>query len=180
MKKSIIKNAVMFIIVGFLASSCASSAKTFSINRVRHAEPRLQESIPLEAFTILGSVSGEGNVKGDAKSQGKKMSLFASIERFEGDTGLYGSLDWDDAIYLNMPVGYTSAPKTPFEAALGNAVYQMIEAAEALEADVILFVRTKTNVTQTNNVQEVKVKVRGVAAKLKNTSSSKRSTLEAQ
>jgi|GEM_PF-896873 len=168
MKKSIITKIVLFSIIGFFAFSCTST-KTFSINRARHEEPRLQQEIPLESFIILGNVSGQGVVN----------SFFVKKEeKFEGDTGLYGSLDWDDAIYLNLQKNAMVIPRTPFDAALGNAIYQMIEEAEALDADVILFVRTKIQVSQKKGLQEVTVTVKGVATKLKNTSSSKRSNFE--
>lgn len=154
MKKSIY---VLFIIAVVLASSC-SSVKTFSINRIRHVEPNIA-SASIDSFTILGEVSGSGTVNSNFQSQKEK--------KFVGDTGLYGTLDWADAIYLDLPKDSMPAPATPFDAALGNAIYNMIEEADKLKADVILFVRTKTQVQEKKGVQEVSVTVRGVAAKLK-------------
>ena len=37
------------------------------------------------------------------------------------------------------------APPTPFDAALANAVYKMVERADELQADAVIFVRMKVS-----------------------------------
>jgi len=141
--------------VGLILTSCTSSQQ-MSISRMRHSEPAFSE-IPFDSYTVLERVSGEGKVS----------NVVNSVGLFEGDTGLYGSLDAFDAIYLNMDQATVIRPKTPYEAALANAIYQMVEKADALKADAVIFVRTKTKIVNENGKATVSVKVNGAAVKLK-------------
>jgi len=123
---------------------------------MRHNEPVMPE-IPYEAYTAVGRVSGEGSVS----------SVRTSTGLFEGDTGNYGSLDNFDAIYLNISEKAVIAPPTPFDAALANAVYKMVERADELQADAVIFVRTKTKITDDKGKRTVSVHISGLAVKLK-------------
>ena len=114
-----------------------SSMRTFEINRIRNSEPTIS-SIPIESFTVLERVSGSATVSSVKRSDGT----------FDG-------------------IGLSPNPKTPFDAALANAIYQMVEKAEALKADAVLFVRTKTDVKYNKTSQTVTVTVSGTAVKLK-------------
>ena len=149
------KKILYFGFVLLFFASC-SSMRTFEINRIRNSEPTIS-SIPIESFTVLERVSGSATVSSVKRSDGT----------FDGDTHLYGSLDQVDAIYLNLGIGLSPNPKTPFDAALANAIYQMVEKAEALKADAVLFVRTKTDVKYNKTSQTVTVTVSGTAVKLK-------------
>lgn len=80
---------------------------------------------------------------------------------------MYGSLDTQDAIYLRIGTSGTVKPETPFDAALANAIYTMIEQADGLNADAVIFVRTKTKVEDLNGKRTVSVTVSGSAVKLK-------------
>ena len=145
------------VVAGLILAACTSVPSTVSeINRMRHDEPILPE-IPYEAYTVVGRVSGESTVSNVRTSTGL----------FEGDTGYYGSLDKFDAIYLNIGEKTAIAPQTPFDAALANAVYKMIERADELQADAVIFVRTKTKIVSENEKQAVSVQIRGIAVKLK-------------
>ncbi|MFC2386048.1 heavy metal-binding domain-containing protein [Treponema socranskii] len=59
------------------------------------------------------------------------------------------------------------APPTPFDAALANAVYNMVERADELQADAVIFVRTKTKITDDKGKRTVSVHISGLAVKLK-------------
>lgn len=142
-------------VTALIFTSCMSS-RHMSINRIRHSEPVLPE-IPFGAYTVLERVSGEATVSNVKTADG----LFA------GDTGSYGSLDTFDAIYLNIGEKTAINPKTPYDAALANAVYKMIERADALKADAVIFVRSKTKVSNENGKHTVFVEVSGAAIKLK-------------
>ena len=140
-----------------ILASCSSIPPSVSeINRMRHNEPVMPE-IPYEAYTAVGRVSGEGSVSNVRTSTGL----------FEGDTGNYGSLDNFDAIYLNINEKAVIAPPTPFDAALANAVYNMVERADELQADAVIFVRTKTKITDDKGKRTVSVHISGLAVKLK-------------
>lgn len=151
------KKNVLFCFAAMLLvfTSCASG-KYFSINRIRHVEPELS-ALPSDAYTVLERVSGSGSVTNDKDKNGL----------FKGDTGLYGSLDSADAVYLNINTATGVAPTTLFDAALANAIYQMVEKADALKADAVLFVRTKTKVSDEGGKYTVAVEVTGTAVKLK-------------
>lgn len=140
---------------GLILISCTSTQQV-SISRIRHSEPAFSE-IPFEAYTIVDRVSGEGKVS----------NLVTSSGLFEGDTGYYGSLDGFDAIYLNIDEKTIISPRTPYEAALANAIYQMVERADSLKADAVIFVRTKTNILNENSKSTVSVKINGAAVKLR-------------
>lgn len=140
--------AVLFI------TSCASSS--YSINRMKHAEPTLKE-ISFDNYTVLGRVAGAATVTNEKLHTGL----------FNGDTGKYGSLDTYDSIYLNLSAVKRIAPKTPYDAALANAIYQLIEQADALKADAILFCRTKSASNTTGSKQTIQVTITGTAVKLK-------------
>ncbi|MGP1415532.1 MAG: heavy metal-binding domain-containing protein [Treponema sp.] len=151
MKKIIFLTGVVL----FFAS--CSSIRPFEINRIRTQEPGLT-NIEMKDFVVLERVSGSAVVSSVKKSDGS----------FDGDTHLYGSLDEYDAVYLNLGVGSTSLePKSPFDAALANAIYQMIEKADGLQADAVIFVRSKTEVRTEHGKQIVTVKVSGTAVKIK-------------
>lgn len=140
-----------------ILASCSSVPPTVSeINRMRHNEPVMPE-IPYEAYTAVGRVSGEGSVSNIRTSSGL----------FEGDSGNYGSLDNFDAIYLNINEKTVIAPPTPFDAALANAIYEMVERADELHADAVIFVRTKTKVVDDKGKRTVSVQISGLAVKLK-------------
>ena len=140
-----------------ILASCSSVPPTVSeINRMRHNEPVMPES-PYEAYTAVGRVSGEGSVSNIRTSSGL----------FEGDSGNYGSLDNFDAIYLNINEKTVIAPPTPFDAALANAIYEMVERADELHADAVIFVRTKTKVVDDKGKRTVSVQISGLAGKLK-------------
>ena len=152
------KRSLMFGLAAALLffASCATSGRQFSINRIRHSEPGL-ENLPFNAYTVIERVSGSGSVVDAKKGSGL----------FDGDTGLYGSLDTQDAIYLNLAANVPVAPVTAFDAALANAAYQMIEKADKLGADAVIFVRTKTKVSDENGRRTISVEVSGTAVKLK-------------
>ena len=140
-----------------ILASCSSVPPTVNeINRMRHNEPVMPE-IPYEAYTAVGRVSGEGSVSNIRTSSGL----------FEGDSGNYGSLDNFDAIYLNINEKTVIAPPTPFDAALANAIYEMVERADELHADAVIFVRTKTKVVDDKGKRTVSVQISGLAVKLK-------------
>lgn len=140
-----------------ILASCSSVPPSVSeINRMRHNEPVMPE-IPYEAYTAVGRVSGEGSVSNVRTSSGL----------FEGDSGNYGSLDNFDAIYLNINEKAVIAPPTPFDAALANAIYEMVERADELHADAVIFVRTKTKVVDDKGKRTVSVQISGLAVKLK-------------
>lgn len=140
-----------------ILASCSSVPPTVSeINRMRHNEPVMPE-IPYEAYTAVGRISGEGSVSNIRTSSGL----------FEGDSGNYGSLDNFDAIYLNINEKTVIAPPTPFDAALANAIYEMVERADELHADAVIFVRTKTKVVDDKGKRTVSVQISGLAVKLK-------------
>ena len=148
---------VIFLVSLVLAFASCKSIRPFEINRIRNSEPMLA-NIEMKDFVVLERVSGSAVVSSVKRNDGT----------FDGDTHLYGSLDEYDAVYLNIGVGTTSLePKTPFDAALANAIYQMIEKADALQADAVIFVRSKTEVKTEHGKQIVTVKVSGTAVKIK-------------
>ena len=59
------------------------------------------------------------------------------------------------------------APPTPFDAVLANAVYKMVERADELQADAVIFVRTKTKIADDKGKRTVSVQISGLAVKLK-------------
>lgn len=143
------------LILTFLAlNSCTT--QDFKINRAYYDKPQIATP-PFEAYTVLGQVSGVGTVNNKKNAKGF----------FEGDTNLYGSLDYLDAIYLELSPKPLLKPKTPFDAALSNAIYQMNEKADAMKADAILFVRTKTAISTRNGITTTEVTITGIAIKLK-------------
>jgi hypothetical protein len=148
---------IIFLVGLVLVFASCKSIRPFEVNRIRNQEPILS-NIKMEDFTVLERVSGSAIVTSVKRSDGT----------FDGDTHLYGSLDEGDAVYLNIGVGTTSLePKTPFDAALANAIYQMIEKADALQADAVIFVRSKTEVKTEHGKQIVTVKITGTAVKIK-------------
>jgi hypothetical protein len=68
---------------------------------------------------------------------------------------------------LNISEKTVIAPPTPFDAALANAVYNMVERADELQADAVIFVRTKTKITDDKGKRTVSVHISGLAVKLK-------------
>ena len=148
---------VIFLVGLVLVFGSCRSVRPFEVNRIRNQEPVLS-NIEMKDFVVLERVAGSAVVSSVKKIDGS----------FDGDTHLYGSLDEYDAVYLNIGVGTTSLePKTPFDAALANAIYQMIEKADELQADAIIFVRSKTEVKTEHGKQIVTVKVSGTAVKIK-------------
>lgn len=148
---------IIFLVGLVLVFGSCRSVRPFEVNRIRNQEPVLS-NIEMKDFVVLERVAGSAVVSSVKKSDGS----------FDGDTHLYGSLDEYDAVYLNIGVGTTSLePKTPFDAALANAIYQMIEKADELQADAIIFVRSKTEVKTEHGKQIVTVKVSGTAVKIK-------------
>jgi len=148
---------IIFLVGLVLVFGSCRSVRPFEVNRIRNQEPVLS-NIEMKDFVVLERVAGSAVVSSVKKIDGS----------FDGDTHLYGSLDEYDAVYLNIGVGTTSLePKTPFDAALANAIYQMIEKADELQADAIIFVRSKTEVKTEHGKQIVTVKVSGTAVKIK-------------
>ncbi len=148
---------IIFLVGLVLVFGSCRSVRPFEVNRIRNQEPVLS-NIEMKDFVVLERVAGSAIVSSVKKIDGS----------FDGDTHLYGSLDEYDAVYLNIGVGTTSLePKTPFDAALANAIYQMIEKADELQADAIIFVRSKTEVKTEHGKQIVTVKVSGTAVKIK-------------
>ena len=148
---------IIFLVGLVLVFGSCRSVRPFEVNRIRNQEPVLS-NIEMKDFIVLERVAGSAVVSSVKKIDGS----------FDGDTHLYGSLDEYDAVYLNIGVGTTSLePKTPFDAALANAIYQMIEKADELQADAIIFVRSKTEVKTEHGKQIITVKVSGTAVKIK-------------
>lgn len=148
---------IIFLVGLVLVFGSCRSVRPFEVNRIRNQEPVLS-NIEMKDFVVLERVAGSAIVSSVKKIDGS----------FDGDTHLYGSLDEYDAVYLNIGVGTTSLePKTPFDAALANAIYQMIEKADELQADAVIFVRSKTEVKTEHGKQIVTVKVSGTAVKIK-------------
>ena len=148
---------IIFLVGSVLVFGSCRSVRPFEVNRIRNQEPVLS-NIEMKDFVVLERVAGSAIVSSVKKIDGS----------FDGDTHLYGSLDEYDAVYLNIGVGTTSLePKTPFDAALANAIYQMIEKADELQADAVIFVRSKTEVKTEHGKQIVTVKVSGTAVKIK-------------
>lgn len=143
---------IAFVALGL--SSCMTYS--YDINRVRHIEPGLAD-ISANQYEVLGRVSGIGTVTNKKLSDGS----------FEGDTKKYGSLDMVDSIYFNVSDAKTLSFATPYDAALANATYQLIEKANELKADTILFVRSSTKSDSKGSTQKVTVIVSGLAVKLK-------------
>jgi hypothetical protein len=99
-------------------------------------------------YTVLSLINGSGTVTVD--KNGKLLS---------GDTHNYG--------YLGL-MSEGVLPKDITAIARANAVYQMIEAARAVEADAVIFVNTMIakTVREDGNF-DITVSVQGTAIKLK-------------
>lgn len=104
---------------------------------------------------MLGRVGGIAVVTNE-----KLHSVF-----FNGDTGKYDSLDTYNAIYFNISKVKKNKPHTPCDAALANAIYAMIEQADTMKADAVLFCRTKSSLEAKGSKQTVTLT--GTAVKLK-------------
>jgi hypothetical protein len=99
-------------------------------------------------YTVLGLVNGSGTVTVNKKGQ-----------LLSGDTHNYG--------YLGL-MSEGVLPKDITSIARANAVYQMIEATRAEEADAVIFVNTMVarTVREDGNF-DITVSVQGTAIKLK-------------
>ncbi|MEL3908213.1 MAG: hypothetical protein P1P64_04270 [Treponemataceae bacterium] len=155
--KKIKFNFIFFVVLVVLAfSSCVSAAQSYDINRVRYSEPEISD-ISIDNYEVLGRISGIGTVTNKKLFDGS----------FEGDTKKYGSLDMRDSIYFNVSNVKELLFETPYDVALANATYQLIEKANELKADTILFVRSTTKSDVKGANQTITVTISGLAVKLK-------------
>lgn len=128
-------------------------------------------------FVILGSVSGRGEIIEDGKG------------KISGDTLRYGSINPDGTMgtagavvttvnnawwaRLLAKIGISNvkksvlAPKTVDEIALSNACYEMIIAAQKLNADFLLFPNYIKEISVDGTTVVTTITGRAVAAKLK-------------
>jgi len=122
-------------------------------------------------YTVLGRIQGNGTV-----------SYNSSTGKYTGDTLKYGSLGDLGSIGhiqnvstkgpFGITTGTTSVVTTPSssrEMAIGNATYELIEKAKAMDADAIIFVTTSVVASGDAKTKTTtsKATVSGIAIKMK-------------
>ena len=170
---------ILVLIFVFTIISCATmqSQTHFIHNPVMEFAP-----LVFSDYTILGRVSGTGSVVEHIR--------FAGNNTFTGDTGRYGSLGsltQDGSIVhetvtlfeggkripfdVRVPFLRRSRPTTARDIAISNATYVMIERANMLSADAIIFVTTSIQTTGSLNPRTTTANatVSGIAVRLNTT-----------
>jgi uncharacterized protein YbjQ (UPF0145 family) len=159
-------------VIALVVSSCATASPPIVATTQTIGNPYVSAQLRPEDYTVLGRVTGTGKVTYDA---GKRT--------YTGDTLKYGVLGDDigsvgAVANQTTTSGYglfkatTSTVSTPGgsrEMAIGNATYEMIEQARALDADAVIFVTTLTEAfaDAKANISTTTATVSAVAIKLK-------------
>ena len=155
-------------------SGCFSAPPVVNATTMNIANPDVEiAALTPDRYTVLGRISGTGEV-----------SFSSKTGKYTGDTLKYGSLgsigigsighvqNVQRTGPFGLPMGTTAVVTTPTnsrEMAIGNATFDLIEKARALDADAVIFVTTtveasgdaKTRITTT------KATVSGIAIKMK-------------
>jgi hypothetical protein len=177
MKMKIVILGVLVLVFGLAMTSCATSAarSQFIHNPVIEFAP-----LAFSDYSIFGRVSGSGIVT-------EHINLIGN-NTFTGDTGRYGSLgaltqhgslvhenvtvfEGGNKIPFNVRIPFLvrSRPTTARDIAISNATYAMIEMANMLNADAIIFVTTSVQTTGTISPRTITANatVSGIAVRLK-------------
>ena len=168
---------IIFVLVfGLSIASCATSQSQtqFIHNPVIGFAP-----LAFSDYTVLGRVSGSGTVVEHIKLIGNNT--------FTGDTGRYGSLgeltQYGSMVHdtvtvfeggnkipfdVRVPFFRRSRPTTARDIAISNATYVMIDRANMLNADAVIFVTTSVQTIGSFNPRTITstVTVNGVAIRL--------------
>jgi len=153
-------------------SSCFSAPPPVDVTTMNISNPYVEiASLTSDNYTVLGRISGTGTVTYNSGSG-----------KYTGDTLKYGSLGSIGSIghvsnvtttgLFGLPTGTTTVVNTPSnsrEMAIGNATYELIEKARAMEADAVIFVTTSVEATGDAKAKTStsKATVSGIAIKMK-------------
>jgi len=158
------------LILLFIGCSSAPSAQ-IEATTMNIANPAVYIA-PLtpDSYTVLGRISGSGEV-----------SFNSDTNTYTGDTLKYGSLGDLSSIghvqnvttssfygLVQNTQSVVTTPSNSREMAIGNAIYELIERANALGADAIIFVTTSVEATgsASSRTTTTKATVRGIAIKM--------------
>jgi hypothetical protein len=168
---------ILVTVLGINMTSCATSQSQtqFVHNPVIEFAP-----LTFSDYTVLGRVSGSGSVV-------EHIRLIGS-NTFIGDTGRYGSLgaltQYGSMVHesvtvfegggristnnIRIPFLSRSRPTTARDIAISNATYSMIEMANMLNADAVIFVTTSVQTIGSLSPRTItaNVTVNGIAVRL--------------
>ena len=155
---------VVIFIFAFAAASCQSAPIQSSSTNFIH-NPGVNS--PVVDYIILGRVSGQGSIVYNAVTQ-----------KYSGDTMKYGSLGMlreaapqnsNPLNVRNIPMPRRSSSQDARELAISNATYVLIERANMLSADAVIYVTTAVDIVvdPANGTVTTNATVSGIAVRVR-------------
>jgi len=162
--KSIGRVSVLAVLVALLAASCATAPISTSTSNINSPYVGFAD-LGSGDYTVLGKVTGLAEI---SYNQTTKMVSGDTLKYgYLGVMGSAGQTQSTSAFLGILRTTQVVAPSSPDEKATANAIFDMIEKADALAADAVLFVTTKIVRRQEAGTLITHVTVSGVAVRLK-------------
>lgn len=162
--KSIGRLRVSFVLVALLATSCATAPISTSTSNINSPYVGFAD-LASGDYTVLGKVAGEAEVSYNPSS--KLVTGDTLKYGYLGAMGSAGQTQSTSAFWGILRSTEVVSPSSPDEKANANAIFDMIEKADALGADAVLFVTTKIARREGAGTIITHVTVNGVAVRLK-------------
>ena len=154
---------LIICIIAFSAASCQSAIQSTSTNFIHQWDVNR----PVVDYVIVGRVSGQGSI------------LYNTVtQKYSGDTMKYGSLGMlreaapqnsNPLNVRNIPMPRRSSSQDARELAISNATYVLIERANMLSADAVIYVTTAVDIVvdPANGTVTTNATVSGIAVRVR-------------
>lgn len=148
------------VLLAVLITACSSTPVSTNTASFNNPGLGLADLTPSD-YTVLGKVEGSGTIQIDKNSN--EITGDTLNYGYLGSLGSAGQTYSQSKFFGLIKVTEVVTPSSPDAKARGNAVYEMIEEAEALGADAVIFVTTKISRQDDEKQSIITATVRGVA-----------------
>jgi uncharacterized protein YbjQ (UPF0145 family) len=150
--------------IALIMASCATAPISTSTSNINSPYVGFAD-LGSGDYTVLGKVTGLAEV---SYNQATKLVTGDTLKYgYLGAMGSAGQTQSTSAFLGILRTTQVLAPSSPDEKATANAIFDMIEKADALGSDAVLFVTTRIVRREEAGTTIIHVTVGGVAVKLK-------------
>lgn len=162
--KSVVRSSALFFLLASLLASCATTPISTSTSNINSPYVGFAD-LSSGDYTVLGKVMGVAEISYNQTT--KTVSGDTLKYGYLGAMGSAGQTQSTSAFLGMLRTTQVVSPSSPDEKATANAIFDMIEKADALGSDAVLFVTTKIVRREEAGTTIIHVTVSGVAVRLK-------------